>query len=128
MTELKILYVEDEPDIRDIAKMSLESLGGFTITECRGGAEAVEKALGFMPDLFLLDVMMPGMNGPETLLKLREIPDFVQTPVIFMTAKVQAAELNEYMALGALGIIPKPFDPMTLPDEIRTMWKTRPQG
>lgn len=120
----KILYVEDEPDIRTIAAMALESLGGFELACCSSGQEALDKAPEFEPDLILLDVMMPGMNGPSTLQALRALPGLASTPVIFMTAKVQPQELAEYRALGALDVIHKPFDPMLLAEHVREIWKT----
>lgn len=123
MQGLKILYVEDEPDIRSIAKMSMQAIGGFDICECAGGQEALAAAAAFAPQLVLLDVMMPGMDGPETLRRLRELPATSATPVIFMTAKVQANEVNEYLTLGAIGVIAKPFDPMTLPQQITNLWQ-----
>jgi CheY-like chemotaxis protein len=118
----RITYVEDEPDIREVATLALETLGGFTLDVCVDGADAVEKAPGFGPDLILLDVMMPGMDGVETFQKLRHIPSLVNTPIIFMTAKAQPAEIDRYKSLGCAGVIAKPFDPITLPDEVRTIW------
>jgi len=110
----RILYVEDEPDIQMIAKLALESLGGFTLEVCSSGTEALGKIATFRPQLILLDVMMPGIDGPTTLGKLRELKDFSTTPVVFMTAKVQPRELAGYKQLGAVDVIPKPFDPMAL--------------
>jgi len=121
----KILYVEDEPDIRTIATMALESVGGFEVIACESGAEAVARAPSAKPDLVLLDVMMPGMDGPTTLRALRETFAIEDTPVIFMTAKVQAAEIAQYKALGALDVIPKPFDPMQVSAEIHRIWNAR---
>lgn len=123
MSELKrILYVEDEPDIQAVAKLALEMVGGFTLEVCSSGREALEKAPGFAPQLILLDVMMPGMDGPETLKALRGTADFAETPVIFMTAKVQSSEVALYKELGAADVIPKPFDPMTLSATIQSIW------
>ena len=121
----RITYVEDEPDIRKVAQITLETLGGFTVEICSSGAEAVEKTPGFKPDLILLDVMMPGMDGVETFQKLRSNPELSDTPIVFMTANTQPHEITEYMALGAVGIITKPFDPMSLPDEIRAIWNVQ---
>ncbi|MFO1390330.1 response regulator [Cellvibrio sp.] len=118
----KILYVEDDPDIQAIAVMVLDAISGFTLLACSSGAEAVSKAVAFNPDLILLDVMMPGMDGPETLQALRKLPEFTHTPVVFMTAKVQPQEVQDYLALGAVGVIAKPFDPMTLADQLREIW------
>jgi CheY-like chemotaxis protein len=124
MVELnRILYVEDEPDIRAVAKLALEMVGGFTLEVCSSGQEALDKALGFAPQLILLDVMMPGMDGPATLAALRELPELAAVPVIFMTAKVQPGEVAHYKELGAVDVIPKPFDPMTLSDALRKIWE-----
>lgn len=122
----RILYVEDQPDIRLVAKMALEAVGGFTVIACASGAEALSCAPGAMADLLLLDVMMPGMDGPGLLKSLREMPATANTPVIFMTAKVQAAEVALYKAMGALEVISKPFDPMKLSDQLRQVWAARP--
>ncbi len=118
----KILYVEDEPDIQIIAKMSLEVLGGFTVCVCSGGVEALEQAQEFMPDLILLDVMMPGMDGPETLKQLKQLPELALTPFVFMTAKVNAHEIAHYLSLGAKAVIAKPFEPMELPKKIQEIF------
>lgn len=118
----RILYVEDEPDIQTVAKMALEALGGFTVHVCSSGTQAVDEAAGFQPDLILLDVMMPGMDGPTTMTQLRAMPLLQGVPVIFMTAKVQPHEVAQYKALGALDVIAKPFDPMTLSETVRNIW------
>ena len=118
----RILYVEDEPDIRMVAQMALQAVGGFTVIACASGQEALDAAPGAAADLLLLDVMMPGMDGPTTLKGLRELPATASTPVIFMTAKVQAAEVAVYKGLGALEVIPKPFDPMELSTQIQRIW------
>ena len=123
MAELKkILYVEDEPDIQMIARVALENVGGFELLVCSSGAEAIEKAAGFKPDLFLLDVMMPGMDGPTTLGELRKIPQLEKTPVMFMTAKVQPQEVEFLKSLNVADVIAKPFDPMGLAGNIRDSW------
>ena len=118
----RILYVEDEPDIRMVAQMALQAVGGFTVIACASGQEALDAAPGAGADLLLLDVMMPGMDGPTTLKGLRQLPATASTPVIFMTAKVQAAEVAVYKGLGALEVIPKPFDPMELSTQIQRIW------
>lgn len=118
----RLLFVEDEPDIQVVARLALEAIGGFQVEICSSGREALEKAPGFGPDLILLDVMMPGMDGPTTLGALREQPQTTTTPVIFMTAKVQPYEVAEYKRLGALDVIAKPFDPMQLSANINAIW------
>jgi len=119
----KILYVEDEPDIQAVAKLALEAIGGFTVKICNSGQEALAELPAYSPDLILLDVMMPGMDGPSTLKALRELDAFKATPVIFMTAKVQPQEVALYKELGALDVIAKPFDPMTLSASVRGIWE-----
>jgi len=122
-TELtSILYVEDEPDIRTVAKMALEMTGGFEVHLCSSGEEALESLAGFTPDLVLLDVMMPGMDGPTTLAELRKHPKGASVPVIFLTAKSQASEISAYRDAGAIGVIAKPFDPMTLASQVSELW------
>ena len=115
----KILMVDDEPDIRRIGQMSLKAVGKWAVVLASSGAEALELAEAEKPDAILLDVMMPGMDGPETLNQLRARPSTASIPVIFMTAKVQKHEVERYLSLGAAGVINKPFDPMTLPDQVR---------
>lgn len=124
MNELqRVLYVEDDPDIQMVAQMALEVVGGLTLRTCSSGQEAVQAAASFNPDLILLDVMMPGMDGPATLAELRKLPATAATPVVFMTAKVQTAEVTHYKSLGAVGVIAKPFDPMELPQQVRQLWR-----
>jgi two-component system, OmpR family, response regulator len=124
----RILYVEDEADIRTVAKMALEAVGGFEVVACASGEEALRLAPVARADLLLLDVMMPAMDGPSTLCALRELPETADTPVIFMTAKVQAAEIAEYLALGALDVVSKPFDPMSVSEDIRRIWNRATDG
>jgi CheY-like chemotaxis protein len=124
----RVLYVEDDTDIRTIALMALETVGALQVRACASGAEAIEAAAGFGPDLLLLDVMMPGMDGMTTLARLREIPATANTPVVFMTAKVQASEVEQYKALGAAGVITKPFDPMTLATQVEELWRRSRDG
>jgi len=124
MAELKkILYVEDEPDIQMIARVALENVGGFELLVCSSGTEAIEKAAAFAPDLLLLDVMMPGMDGPTTLAELRKIPNLSKTPAMFMTAKVQPQEVEFLKSLNVADVIAKPFDPMGLANNIRESWE-----
>lgn len=118
----KILYVEDEPDIQAVAKIALETVGGFTLLVCSSGEEALNNVVDFSPDLFLLDVMMPGMDGPSVLAELKKMPSLSDVPAIFMTAKVQPQEVEQFKAMGAIDVIPKPFDPMTLAETIKTIW------
>ena len=124
----RILYVEDEADIRVIAEIALEVVGGFTLTSCASGKEAVDVAERVRPDLLLLDMMMPGMDGLSTLEALRALPATATTPVVFMTAKVQAAEIAYYKSMGALDVIAKPFDPMAVAVLVRSLWLRRTLG
>ncbi len=122
--ELKrILFVEDEASIRTIAVTVLEAVGGYAVIACASGKQALDAAPGANADLILLDVMMPEMDGPATLKALRDIPQTAHTPAIFMTAKVQAGEIAHYKSLGALDVIAKPFDPMTLSAQIVEIWR-----
>lgn len=119
----RVLFVEDDPDIQTVARIALEAVGGFTVLGCGSGAEALERVEAFAPDLILLDVMMPGMDGLETLRSLRLLPGAAAVPVVFMTAKVQAQEVSGYREAGAVDVIAKPFDPMTLPARVRSIWR-----
>jgi CheY-like chemotaxis protein len=105
-----------------VAQIALEAVGGFTLKTCSSGAEALRQAGVFNPDLILLDVMMPDMDGPTTLGELRKLPELANTPAMFMTAKVQPQEIEYFKSLGAIDVVPKPFDPMTLSEQIRKIW------
>lgn len=117
----RVLYVEDDPDIRAVGAFAL-GLGGLTVKSCASGDEAVAAATTFGPQLILLDVMMPGMDGPATLGALRALDVTSRTPVVFMTAKVQPKQVERYRDMGAVDVIPKPFDPMTLAALIRAIY------
>ena len=121
----KVMYVEDEADIREVARLALESVGGFTVELCRSGPEALAVAPSFEPQLVLLDVMMPGMDSPNTMAALQALPGFETVPVVFLTAKAMPSEIERYKKLGALGVIPKPFDPMALAEDVQEMWRSR---
>ena len=118
----RIMMIEDDPDIQAVARLALETLGGFTVEVCSRGQEALETAPAFGPDLILLDVMMPGMDGPTTLERLRALPQTAMVPIVFMTAKVMPHEIEYYKTLGALDVIRKPFDPMTLSATLNAIW------
>ena len=121
----RVLCVEDEEDIRTVATLALEVHGGFKVCACASGAEAIQQAPAFRPQLLLLDVMMPGMDGPTTLKSLRTMTGLEETPVVFMTAKVQPDEVAYYRELGAVDVISKPFDPMNLAGQLREIWGRR---
>lgn len=126
MTELKrILHVEDDPSIQAVAKVALEAIGGFEVLSCASGQQAVEEVERFAPQFILLDVMMPGMGGPETLARLGQRVDLSAIPVAFMTAKVQPGEIENLRKLGAQEVIIKPFDPMRLASQIQAIWNAR---
>jgi two-component system OmpR family response regulator len=118
----RILYVEDDPDIRTVTLLSLELVGGFEVLACSNGPDAVSRGAGFSPQLLLLDVMMPEMDGPETLKRLRGQPPLARCPAVFFTAKVQPSEVERLLSLGAAAVIAKPFDPEKLADQIRNVW------
>ena len=115
----QVLLVDDDMNIRTLAQMGLEGLTDWKVELAASGAEAISKATELKPDLIILDVMMPGMDGPTTLSELRKVESLKGVPVIFMTAKAQTHEVELYQKMGAKGIITKPFDPMTLPDDIQ---------
>ena len=117
----RILYVDDEADIREVAQMSLELEPGLEVRCAASGPEALVEAADWLPDLIMLDVMMPGMDGPTTLAQLRARPETASIPIIFITARTQAQEVEGFLALGAIGVIAKPFDPMQLGSQVREL-------
>ena len=121
-----ILHVDDDASIRAVAKVALQSVGGLQVISCASGIEALEKFPDCQPDLVLLDVMMPLMDGPTTLQKLQQQFPNQALRVVFMTAKVQQKEIEEYKALGASDVVIKPFDPMTLAGQLQQIWQRLP--
>jgi len=119
---MKILYVDDEDDIREIAVMALELDSEIAVKACNSGSGALSVAPEWLPDLILLDVMMPDMDGPETLERLRLDPQTASIPVVFATARTQPEDIERFMSLGAAGVISKPFDPMTLAERARDLF------
>jgi CheY-like chemotaxis protein len=115
----RILYVDDEPDLREIAMLALSLDPGLEVRTAAGGAEAIATVADWMPDLVLLDVMMPGMDGPSTLARMRENPRTAGLPVVFITARAQPRDLQLFATLDARGVIAKPFDPMSLAQQAR---------
>ena len=123
MPELRrILHAEDDPDIREIAKISLEMIGQFELLQCKDGFETVEMAAEFKPDMLLMDVMMPGMDGPDAVKQLRAQPDFSEIPVVFVTAKATKDEVSELCEEYAAAVVTKPFDPVALPEKLKELW------
>ena len=116
-----ILLIDDEDDIREVATLTLETMGDFVVTSASSGEAGIECAMREVPDAILLDVMMPELDGPSTLARLRAIAVTRDIPVIFLTAKVQAVDRRRLADLGAVGIIAKPFDPMTLAEEVTSL-------
>ena len=119
MSAVRVLHVDDEPDIREVVEISLGLDPNFAVRGCASGNEALAAAAEWSPNLILLDVMMPGMDGPATLKHLRQSPETAAIPVVFMTARAQPRELEHFVSLGAEGVIAKPFDPMTLAASVR---------
>ncbi len=120
MSSIRVLHIDDEPDILDIASASLGLDPEFEVRDCGSGADGLVAAAEWHPDVILLDVMMPVMDGPATLAHLRENPRTADIPVVFMTARVQTQDLARFKSLGAAGVITKPFDPMTLAASVRS--------
>lgn len=122
----RICYVEDDPDIQRIVRMSLERIGKMTVEVVGDSTRAVEAIIAFKPDLVMLDWMMPILDGPAVLRKMREHVELKDLPVVFITAKASQRELDELRALGAAGTISKPFSPKDLPEQLRAIWKALP--
>jgi CheY-like chemotaxis protein len=120
MTDIRILVVDDEPDIREVVDVSLGLDRELTMRACASGADALVMAAEWSPSLILLDVMMPLMDGPTTLANLRKNPRTAHIPVLFLTARTQSGEIEQYISLGAQGVLSKPFDPMTLATSVRS--------
>jgi diguanylate cyclase (GGDEF)-like protein len=120
-----LLYVDDDPDIREIVQMSLSLDGQLEVLTSDGGERALLKMRVERPDLVVLDVMMPGMDGPTLLRRMRQDPGLAHVPVIFMTAKASTEEAERFRELSAIGVIAKPFDPMTLGAQVRALWEAR---
>ncbi len=118
----RILYVEDEVILQKVTRLTLEKVGGFQVEIASSGLAALEMVHSFAPDLILLDVMMPDMDGPTTLERLREIPDVRHIPVIFITAKAQPQEIAKFRTMGVVDVLTKPFDPRGLCRDLREIW------
>ncbi|MEQ1774758.1 MAG: response regulator [Burkholderiales bacterium] len=117
-----LLCAEDDPDLQLILEAAL-GFGGLAAVVCESGIHLLKKIAARTPDLILLDVMMPGLDGPATMLELRKLSQTKNTPVIFVTARVQPSEVQRYLDLGAIAVIPKPFDPATLASRIKDIWR-----
>jgi two-component system, OmpR family, response regulator len=121
---LRILHIDDDSDIREIVAFSLSLDSALVLRSCADGADALATAAEWAPDLILCDVMMPGMDGPTMLARLRENPRTAKTPVVFMTARAGSNELEHLMSIGAAAVFTKPFDPMLLADMVRTQLRS----
>lgn len=121
----KILIIDDDEDILTIAKVALSAIPESQIVCVNGGSEGIKTALEFLPDLILLDLMMPNMDGKSTLQAIRLLPSIAETPIVFFTARVQPHEIGEYYKMGVLDVLMKPFDPIGLPDQVRAIWNKR---
>ena len=118
----RVLLADDEPDILEVSRIALETVGGFEVAVCSSGAELLQRLPDFRPDLIVIDVMMPDMAGPEVLARVRQLPGFATTPIVFLTGVVNGSELKALRASGAADVILKPFDPMTLADRVGGIW------
>lgn len=121
----KVLVVEDDDHIREVAELALSQKGDLEVETCSRGKDAFDAVVDFQPDLVLLDVMMPEVDGITVLEKLREDPQTAALPVVFLTARAQPDEIEEYRSKGVADVITKPFDPIALPDRVRAAWENR---
>src|ERR1700686_2919232 len=128
MSSLRVLQIDDEPDILDIVAAALGLDPEFEVRSCGSGADGLAAAAQWRPDVILLDVMMPVMDGPATLRHLRENPQTAAIPVVFMTARAQTREIDHFKSLGAASVIVKPFDPMTLAASVRRQMQPAKAG
>ena len=119
----RILLADDEPDILEISRIALETVGGFEVSVCLSGKTLLERLPEFKPDLVIVDVLMPDMTGPEVFEEIRRRPEYDEVPVIYLTGVIQEEELEDLRETGVADIILKPFDPMTLADRINGVWK-----
>ncbi len=121
----KILYLEDDPHISEIAMIALRDIAGFEVLHCGQGQDAIDRYAAFQPDMLLLDVMLPDLDGPQVLEAIRKLEGGADVPAIFMTAKAQKHEQDAYMQQGAISVIVKPFDALTLGETLESLWKSR---
>lgn len=119
----KILLTDDEPDILEISRIALETVGGFEVAVCQSGSEFLRLLPDFKPDLVIIDALMPDMGGLEVLAAMRRVNGFEQTPAVFLTGLILERDLRDLRTSGAVDVITKPFDPMKLPQRIKDVWK-----
>jgi two-component system OmpR family response regulator len=122
----RILLVDDDPDIRALVSAALGGIAGYAVQSCSSAREALAVVCAFAPDLILLDFMMPESDGLSALKALRGLEGTVATPVVFMTASAQPHDLRQYDGLGCLGVIRKPFNPISLPQTLESFWQPSP--
>ncbi len=118
-----ILCIDDESDILEVTRLCLETVGGYRVTSCSSGRQGIEQAKRDIPDLVIIDVMMPDADGPSVLKLFRETSELNHIPVIFMTARIRDAEVSEYVDQGAAAVLAKPFDPMKLSEQVESVWR-----
>jgi CheY-like chemotaxis protein len=119
----RILYIDDDEDLLEIVKLALEETGGYSVTACANGEQGVRLAAEWQPDLIMLDVMMPVIDGPATLKRLKQSSITEHIPVVFMTARSSASQAAGYRSMGAAGTIAKPFDPFGLAEQVAGLWE-----
>ena len=122
----RIMYVDDDPDLQDIVRVGLETRGGFTVTCCDSGNQALEEISNFKPDLVILDMVLPGMSGLQLLDRMRELRGVPWIPVIFLTSKIRPDQVEDYEKLGVIGVINKPLNPLELRHQVREIWERSP--
>ncbi len=118
---MKVLIIEDDEDVRSVASLSLSLIGGLQVVEAESGAQGIEKASQERPDAILLDMIMPEMDGTETITALKKNPETASIPIVFLTTRTLSEDSNHMRNLGAVGILHKPFDPMTLASQLREL-------
>lgn len=128
MTLSRLMHIEDDESIRLVVEMALVDVSGFELLSCDGGESALEQVEAYAPQLIVLDVMMPKMDGLQTLAALRQLPSIAHTPVVMMTAKIQHEEKQAYLKAGAIAVLEKPFDPMTLGDQLLSIFTEHGQA
>lgn len=124
----RILLADDDPDVRSVLQVALEVVGQYTVCSCESGAEALAQIEAFQPQLLILDVMMPNMDGPETLRRLRARGGLEHVATVFLTAKAYPHEQERLRGLGVSGVLAKPFDPMTVSEELQRIWRQTNAG
>jgi CheY-like chemotaxis protein len=114
----RILIIDDEDDIREVAALSLEAVAGWHVSTASSGMQGIEQATKLQPDAILMDVMMPGMDGPTTFRAMQQVTAIAHIPVVLLTAKVQGVDQRRFADLGVAGVLFKPFDPLQLSQQI----------